>query len=258
MVLETRNIAVPFPFGQESSDPLVAPDKSEQIRRRAEWIFGKSLDQLRSDGISPYLLSPEKRRFDKSFALAALITLAPIIADTLVVAAINHRRLALVNVARKGGVTTKIQTQADGAQDEIAELIKKSGEDYTKLKQSGALKKYSNWLDLWIRRFSLDEAPQLYDLLNGDKTLVGPREPAPDEFEKLDEYLGPERAVVYRNYVQLCGYGIFSIAQVADRGMDIRDRLEYDVKLIQNSSFAVEARIISQVPRAIFFDRGAR
>lgn len=258
MVLELPHTRLGLPVGEGVLHRPVIGQK-DQLLKKAEWIFGKPLEQLKTEGISPYILSPQRDTTQRIFALAAVTVLAPLIADTLIAASINHRRLAVINVAKEEkGVVTKFQTQVDNSQEIIARLIAETGENYTQLKQRGALKILSNPLDRLLRWLSLDELSQLYDVLNGDSTVVGPRRVAPDEYKKLDVYLGKRRADLYREYVNLRGYGIVSIGQVLDRGMNVEERLAWDVALIENDSFGVEARILSQVPYAVLFDRAAK
>ena len=61
----------------------------------------------------------------------------------------------------------------------------------------------------WLRRFSIDEFPQLYNVLRGDMTLVGPRPPLPMEVENYDA----------EDYIRfLVRPGLTCYWQVSDRG----------------------------------------
>lgn len=258
MALEIGNTRLPLSYSGQTREREEVIGLTDPVRKRAEWIFGKPLEELKRGRISPYLESPTKRRVEKAIAMVAVIALAPIIADTLIAASINHRRIALIDVGGEKGPKIKFQTQANNAQKIIARIMEETGENYTQLKKRGALKRVSNWLDLLLRRFSLDELPQLFGVLSEYSTLIGPRLPAPDECDQLDSYIGEEGAEIYRRYVKKHGYGILSVGQVIDRGMNIEDRLELDVAYICNASSGVDARIASQLPRALLFDSGAR
>ena len=96
----------------------------------------------------------------------------------------------------------------------------------------------------WLRRTSIDELPQLFNVLQGAMSIVGPRPHAlahDNEFEKLlDNY-------AYRHHVKP---GLTGWAQVNGyRGemrtiADIKERVKYDLWYIDNANLATDFRII--------------
>ena len=103
----------------------------------------------------------------------------------------------------------------------------------------------------FLRRFSIDEFPQLYNVLKGEMSLVGPRPERPvlvEEFrEKIPKYM-------LRHKVKS---GVTGWAQVHGLRQDtpIDKRLEYDFYYIQNWSFALDLKIIWKTLRKGFIDK---
>ncbi len=102
-----------------------------------------------------------------------------------------------------------------------------------------------------LRRFSIDEFPQLLNVLRGEMSLVGPRPERPvfvEEFrEKIPKYM-------LRHKVKS---GVTGWAQVHGLRQDtsIDKRLEYDFYYIQNWSFALDLKILWKTLRKGFLDK---
>jgi exopolysaccharide biosynthesis polyprenyl glycosylphosphotransferase len=103
----------------------------------------------------------------------------------------------------------------------------------------------------FLRRFSIDEFPQLYNVLKGEMSLVGPRPERPvfvEEFkEKIPKYM-------LRHKVKS---GVTGWAQVHGlrQGTPIDKRLEYDFYYIQNWSFALDLKILWKTLGKGFIDK---
>jgi lipopolysaccharide/colanic/teichoic acid biosynthesis glycosyltransferase len=105
-------------------------------------------------------------------------------------------------------------------------------------------------LGKWLRKFSLDELPQLWSVLIGDMTLVGPRPPFAEEFIRYQPWQWGRLAVTP---------GITCIWQVAGRS-DIRDFDEWaalDMHYIRNCSLALDCKILLLTVPAVLRARGA-
>ena len=88
----------------------------------------------------------------------------------------------------------------------------------------------------WVRRLSLDEIPQLINVLKGDMSLIGPR---PLLMEYLPFYNEKQRK---RHYVKP---GITGWAQVNGRNLiSWEDKFEFDCWYVENVSFIVDLRIL--------------
>ena len=94
-----------------------------------------------------------------------------------------------------------------------------------------------------MRRYSLDELPQLWNVLRGDMSLVGPR-------PLLVEYLPLYSAEQARRH-EVCP-GITGWAQVNGRNAQSwEERLRLDVWYVENRSPRVDLKIIARTPRAL-------
>ena len=91
-----------------------------------------------------------------------------------------------------------------------------------------------------MRRTSLDELPQLFNILMGDMSLVGPRPERPQFVEKFKEEI-PRYMIKHQVRPGLTGW-----AQINGYRGDtsIRKRIEYDLFYIENWSMAFDFRIM--------------
>lgn len=100
----------------------------------------------------------------------------------------------------------------------------------------------------FLRRFSLDELPQFYNVLRGDMSLVGPR---PEELWIAGKYNEKERA---RLQVKP---GITGFQQIRCRGTeDFDDRLRHDLYYINNQSLMLDLSILLETLWVVFCGKG--
>lgn len=103
-------------------------------------------------------------------------------------------------------------------------------------------------LGLWMRRWSLDELPQLWNILTGDMGLIGPR-PLPVEYR--DRYSPAEW---HRHDVRP---GLTGLAQVRGRNaLSWTDRLQTDLEYVKRYGLGVDARILRETINVVFSGRG--
>jgi lipopolysaccharide/colanic/teichoic acid biosynthesis glycosyltransferase len=101
----------------------------------------------------------------------------------------------------------------------------------------------------WIRRFSVDELPQLYNVLIGDMSLVGPRPPLPREVALYS--LADRRRLSVKP-------GITCIWQVSGRAeIDFSGQVRLDVIYIETQSLIQDIKILFKTPGAVVFGSGA-
>jgi lipopolysaccharide/colanic/teichoic acid biosynthesis glycosyltransferase len=105
-------------------------------------------------------------------------------------------------------------------------------------------------LGRWLRKFSVDELPQLWSVLIGDMSLVGPRPPFPDEFVQYKSWQWGRLAVMP---------GITCIWQVTGRS-DIRDFNEWaalDAEYVRRWNLWLDFKILLMTIPAVLRGRGA-
>jgi len=100
-----------------------------------------------------------------------------------------------------------------------------------------------------LRKSSIDELPQLINVLRGDMSIVGPRPALPREVAQYDDY---ERQRLYVTPGLSCYWQI----QPRRNEMTFDEWLELDLKYIQERSFLVDWKIIFSTFRAVLDMRG--
>jgi lipopolysaccharide/colanic/teichoic acid biosynthesis glycosyltransferase len=101
----------------------------------------------------------------------------------------------------------------------------------------------------WLRKLSLDELPQFFNVLIGDMSLVGPRPPIPREVNRYT--LADRRRLA-------AAPGITCIWQVSGRaGIDFPQQVELDVRYIETQCLWQDLRILAKTIPAVIFGGGA-
>jgi len=102
----------------------------------------------------------------------------------------------------------------------------------------------------FLRRSSLDELPQLLNIIKGDMSIVGPRPIVRDEVEKYGEF--------FEHYCQVRP-GLTGLWQVSGRSdTTYGERVALDVKYVTDWSYANDLRIIAKTIPAVLLSDGAR
>lgn len=100
-----------------------------------------------------------------------------------------------------------------------------------------------------IRKYSIDEMPQIWNVLKGDMSLVGPRPPLPQEVE---QYTNEDR--VRLDVIP----GITCIWQVSGRSdIDFKGQVKLDEEYIRNQSFFNDIKIILKTIPVVLLGKGA-
>ena len=168
-----------------------------------------------------------KRIFDFSIALALLIVLAPLLAVLALAVRWKLGRPLLFAQVRPGLHGAPFKFYKFRTMTEIRDAAGELLPDAARLTPFGEL----------MRKFSLDELPQLVNVANGDMSLVGPR---PLLMEYLPLY---NERQARRHSVRP---GITGWAQVNGRNaLDWEERFELDLWYVEHRSFWLDLRIIA-------------
>jgi len=101
----------------------------------------------------------------------------------------------------------------------------------------------------WLRKFSLDELPQLYNVFVGDMSLVGPRPPVPREVAKYSPQHRRRLAIKP---------GLTCIWQISGRSeIDFSGQVLLDVAYIETQSFLTDLQILFKTIPAVISGKGA-
>jgi Undecaprenyl-phosphate glucose phosphotransferase len=178
-----------------------------------------------------------KRALDIVGAVVGLIVFSPILATIAVSIRLTSPGPVIFKQQRVslGGDTfsiwkfrTMLIDQADGSQHPLSESW--TTKDDPRITRIGA----------WLRRTSLDELPQLFNVLCGDMALVGPR---PERPELIDRFRDDWRGYMLRQQVKA---GMTGWAQVNGLRGDtsLKKRLQYDLFYIRNWTIWFDLRIL--------------
>jgi lipopolysaccharide/colanic/teichoic acid biosynthesis glycosyltransferase len=179
-----------------------------------------------------------KRLFDIVAAAAALLLLSPVLLGVAVLVAINMGRPILFKQQRPGlhekpFLMLKFRTMRD-ATDAHGQPL----DDAQRLTSFGR----------WLRATSLDELPELWNVLKGELSLVGPR---PLLMEYLPRYNPMQRR---RHEVRP---GLTGWAQVNGRNtVDWAERFEMDVWYVDHRSFWLDMQILARTVRLVLARKG--
>jgi len=104
----------------------------------------------------------------------------------------------------------------------------------------------------WLRKFSLDELPQLFNVLRGEMSLVGPRPLPVDEVRRFNDLAHRRRLSVKP--------GLTCLWQISGRNKitDFKDWVRLDLQYIDNWSIWLDLRILLRTIPAVLFGTGAK
>jgi exopolysaccharide biosynthesis polyprenyl glycosylphosphotransferase len=193
-----------------------------------------------------------KSVFDKVIAASALILLAPLfaaIALTIWLAGRGPVLFRQTRVGKNGAAFTlyKFRTMVVDAERWKPQLAAHNEADDVlfKIRRDPRITRQGGWL----RRWSLDELPQLFNVLRGDMSLVGPRPALPQEAARYGDLMRRRLAVTP---------GLTGLWQVSGRSdLSWDEAVRLDLRYVENWSFALDLQILWKTGSAVIRGAGA-
>lgn len=195
-----------------------------------------------------------KRVIDVVGATAALVVLSPVFLLAAILVRLSGSGPIIYRwdaVGRRGRrfVGYKFRTMipdAETLKPEILEHNEMRNGPVFKMKDDPRVTRIGRWL----RRLSVDELPQLFNVLKGDMSLVGPRPPLPEEYERFEPWQRGKLTVTP---------GITCLWQVGGRNeiADFHDWVALDLEYIRRWSLLLDLKILLRTIPAVIRGRGA-
>jgi exopolysaccharide biosynthesis polyprenyl glycosylphosphotransferase len=231
----------------------IAPSTMEILVHRAEFVPGQSvpLFELKPPVFEGFDYAL-KRTFDLVIATLLLLVLSPFLVACAAAVRLTSRGPVLYHSIRPGVggrrfACFKFRTMYHGADRQQAELeaLNEAGGAIFKIRDDPRVTPVGRFL----RRFSLDELPQLMNVLRGEMSLVGPR-PLPErDYERLDEWHKKRYLVMP---------GITGLWQVSGRSeLDFDDLVRLDFLYLERWSVFLDLTILVKTVPAVLTRRGA-
>jgi exopolysaccharide biosynthesis polyprenyl glycosylphosphotransferase len=231
----------------------LAPSTMEILIHRAEFVPGQSVPLFELgppvfEGVDFAL----KRAFDLIGATLLLILLSPLLLALALAVRVSSRGPILYRSTRRGigqrpFPCLKFRTMHSDAEEHQADLeeLNEATGALFKIREDPRLTRVGTFL----RRFSLDELPQLINVLRGEMSLVGPRPLPQRDYDMLEDWHR-------KRYLVLPG--ITGLWQVSGRSeLDFDDLVHLDFIYLEHWSLALDLTILLKTIPAVISRRGA-
>ena len=193
-----------------------------------------------------------KSVFDKTCAASALLMLAPLFAVIAISIRLSDHgpvffRQTRIGKDGKGFTLFKFRTMVPDAEQRKSQLAARNEADGVlfKIRRDPRVTRPGAWL----RRWSLDELPQLINVLIGDMSLIGPRPALPEEVASYRSHMRRRLAVKP---------GLTGLWQVSGRSDLSREEAEWlDLHYVENWSLALDLQVLWKTGSAVIRGSGA-
>lgn len=227
-----RRIREAYPTGK---DIYVVPRVYDMLTgaARIERVEGRPLIPVSELKLTDAEISI-KRACDVVVSGLALIILSPLYLFLAIMVKVSSKGPIIYKQERIGlhGLPfniLKFRTMIEGAEEDEPQL---SSVDDNRITSSGR----------WMRKFRLDELPQMWNVLRGDMSLVGPR-PERAFFIKQIEEKAPYYCLIYKVRPGLTSWGPIRVGYT-DTIEKMVNRLNYDIVYIENMSLGLDIKIL--------------
>lgn len=216
-------------------EPSTQQDKPFVVREKV-WT---ELPEIIPERTRPY--DRVKRVFDVVVAGLALVVLSPALLIIALIIFLDDPHGSPIYVSKRMGKNGRIfdfykfRSMCVNAEDQLGELMDLNEADGPafKIKDDPRITRFGRF----IRKTSIDELPQLWNVIKGDMSIVGPRPPIPREVEQYDEKQMQRLKVVP-------GLTCYWQIQPARNSLSFQEWMDLDLKYIRERSFRVDLKII--------------
>jgi lipopolysaccharide/colanic/teichoic acid biosynthesis glycosyltransferase len=227
---------------------LVLPDTLEYfppaLRRPRAWY------EVRTAWLGPSTYAAIKRSIDIVLALVLLPFALPLLALCMLAVKLETPGAVFLSQMRtgRGGrrfPMFKIRSMVHNASELKAQYMHLNEHTYPdfKITNDPRVTKVGRWL----RKTSLDELPQIFNVLRGEMTLVGPR---PTSF-------GADTYRLWHTKRLEVTPGVTGLWQVEGRDLDFDDRLRLDIAYIKHRCLWLDLQILARTLPAVLSSKGA-
>ena len=193
-----------------------------------------------------------KAVFDRAVALVAIVVLSPVMLAAAVAVKASSRgpvlyRQERVGLGGRSFTLMKFRTMAEGSEHAVTELssMNQGAGPLFKLRDDPRVTP----LGRVLRRLSIDELPQLFQVLTGEMSIVGPRPPLPNEVATYEDH-------VHRKF--LVKPGMTGLWQVSGRSeLPWEEAVRLDLYYVDNWSPTMDVVICLKTVKAVVGARGA-
>lgn len=198
---------------------------------------------------------------DISGGLVGLILFSPLLLAVAIAIKINSQGPVMADTPMRVGKNGKLfkmykfRSMVVGAQDMLQknpELLKEYKKNSYKLHNDPRV----TTVGKFIRKFSIDEFPQFFNILMGEMSIVGPRAYYPFELEEQQKKYPKSRDFV--KVILSSKPGLTGVWQVSGRSeINFDKRVEMDAQYVQRRSVLYDIYLIAKTIPAVLFGRGA-
>jgi len=193
-----------------------------------------------------------KAAFDRSVALLLLLLSSPFLLAIALSVKITSRGPAIFRqqrVGRDGELfwVWKFRSMTQNAEERLIDLARQNEHDgiLFKMRQDPRVTPVGRFL----RKYSLDELPQFFNVLTGSMSLVGPRPPLPSEVERYEGHA--HRRLLVKP-------GVTGLWQVSGRSeLSWEETVRLDLRYVESWSLGLDLVVIAKTALAVLRGRGA-